>query len=65
MESAATGDWHVGEAADPRTIAALAARGYDATHHRARQFDPEWFADLDLVVGIRPRAGTNAARMGE
>ena len=48
--SAGTGDWHVGEQADVRTIAALAARGYDGSHHRARQFDPEWFADLDLVV---------------
>lgn len=48
--SAGTGDWHVGEQADQRTIAALATRGYDGRHHRARQFDPEWFADLDLVV---------------
>ena len=52
VESAATGDWHVGEAADPRTIAALAAHGYDGGKHRARQFDPDWFADLDLVVAF-------------
>ncbi|MCU1442398.1 MAG: protein-tyrosine-phosphatase [Cryobacterium sp.] len=48
--SAGTGDWHVGEQADTRTIRALATRGYDGSHHRARQFDPAWFADLDLVV---------------
>lgn len=48
--SAGTGDWHVGEPADPRTVAALTARGYDGTGHRARQFDPAWFDDLDLVV---------------
>ena len=48
--SAGTGDWHVGEQADGRTIAAMAARGYDGSHHRARQFDPAWFADFDLVV---------------
>jgi protein-tyrosine phosphatase len=48
--SAATGDWHVGEHADARTVAALATRGFDATTHRARQFDPAWFPDLDLVV---------------
>ena len=52
VESAATGDWHVGEPADPRTIAALKARGYDGSRHRARQFDPEWFAGLDLVVAF-------------
>ena len=48
--SAGTGDWHVGEQADTRTITALAKLGYDGSHHRARQFDPAWFADFDLVV---------------
>jgi len=48
--SAGTEDWHVGEQADTRTISALAKRGYDGSHHRARQFDASWFDDLDLVV---------------
>lgn len=48
--SAGTGDWHVGEQADTRTITALGKRGYDGSHHRARQFDPTWFDDLDLVI---------------
>lgn len=48
--SAGTGDWHVGEQADERTLATLAARGYDGSRQRARQFDPEWFSKLDLVV---------------
>ncbi len=52
VESAATGDWHVGEPADPRTISALKAHGYDGSRHRARQFDPEWFDVLDLVVAF-------------
>jgi protein-tyrosine phosphatase len=52
VESAATGDWHVGEPADPRTVAALKSRGYDGTRHRARQFDPEWFGMLDLIVAF-------------
>lgn len=52
VASAATGDWHVGERADARTIAALAARGYDATRHRARQFDADEFGRHDLVVAF-------------
>jgi protein-tyrosine phosphatase len=48
--SAGTGDWHVGEQSDQRTIDALALRGYDGSHHRAKQFDPAWFDSLDLVV---------------
>ena len=50
ITSAGTGDWHVGEPADDRTRTALAARGYNASGHRGRQFDPAWFDELDLVV---------------
>jgi protein-tyrosine phosphatase len=50
--SAGTGDWHVGERADDRTIAALERRGYDGTRHRARQFGPSDFDDNDLVVAL-------------
>jgi protein-tyrosine phosphatase len=52
VASASTGDWHVGEHADARTIAALAAHGYDASQHRARQFDADQFARYDLVVAF-------------
>ena len=52
IESAATGDWHVGEQADQRTIDALARAGYDGSRHRARQFDPEDFPRIDLVVAF-------------
>ena len=48
--SAGTGDWHVGEPSDERTLAALESHGYNGSGHRARQFDPNWFANLDLVV---------------
>jgi protein-tyrosine phosphatase len=50
--SAGTGDWHVGEQADTRTLTALAARGYDATEHRAKQFDRTWFDRFDLIVAF-------------
>ncbi|MGC5173131.1 low molecular weight protein-tyrosine-phosphatase [Micromonospora sp. DT81.3] len=50
--SAGTGDWHVGERADARTIAALDRRGYDGTRHRAKQFDSVTFAANDLVIAL-------------
>jgi protein-tyrosine phosphatase len=50
--SAGTGDWHVGEPADHRAVEALQRRGYDGTAHRARQFEPEWFARQDLVIAL-------------
>lgn len=52
VSSAGTGDWHVGEGVDPRSLHALSARGYDGSGHRARQFDPHWFAEHDLVVAM-------------
>jgi len=52
VDSAGTGDWHEGEPMDPRAEAALAARGYDGSRHRARRFDPAWFADRDLILAM-------------
>jgi protein-tyrosine phosphatase len=52
IDSAGTGDWHVGEGADARAVRALADAGYDGRAHRARRFDPGWFAERDLVVAL-------------
>jgi protein-tyrosine phosphatase len=51
VDSAGTGGWHIGDPADRRARAALERRGY-ASSHSARQFDPQWFADRDLVVAL-------------
>ncbi|MFE1308175.1 low molecular weight protein-tyrosine-phosphatase [Streptomyces sp. NPDC058755] len=50
-DSAGTGGWHEGEAADPRTVSVLDEHGY-GTEHVARQFQPSWFARLDLVIAL-------------
>jgi protein-tyrosine phosphatase len=50
--SAGTGDWHVGERADQRTLDALERRGFDGTRHRARQFTHADFTDNDLIVAL-------------
>lgn len=52
VSSAGTGDWHIGERADRRTLAVLQRHGYDGNAHRARQFSPESFSDCDLVVAM-------------
>jgi protein-tyrosine phosphatase len=52
VDSAGTGDWHVGQPADPRAVRALATAGFDGQAHRARQFDREWFARRDLIVAL-------------
>lgn len=49
IESAGTGDWHIGEEADPRSRAAALRRGY-RLDRRARQFTERSFADYDYVL---------------
>lgn len=49
--SAGTGDWHAGGGADHRASAVLTANGY-ADAHVARQFKPEWFGKLNLVIAL-------------
>ncbi|MFI7585950.1 low molecular weight protein-tyrosine-phosphatase [Spongisporangium articulatum] len=52
VDSAGTGEWHVGERADVRALRALSAAGYDGSAHRARVFDPAWFAGRELVIAL-------------
>jgi protein-tyrosine phosphatase len=63
VSSAGTGDWHVGERADPRTLEILAARGYDGSQHRARQFEADWFDQYDLIVALDARNLADLRRM--
>jgi protein-tyrosine phosphatase len=52
VDSAGTGDWHAGEPADQRAVAALRRGGYEYGGHRARQFQRSWFEARDLVVAL-------------
>ena len=52
VDSAGTGDWHVGGPMDRRARAELGRHGYDGSAHRARQFQPSWFEDRDLVLAM-------------
>jgi protein-tyrosine phosphatase len=49
IESAGTGDWHVGQRADARSRAAGHARGY-ALDRRAQQFTARFFDRFDYVL---------------
>ncbi len=52
VDSAGTGDWHVGQGMYHRARTQLGRRGYDGSAHRARQFDPSWLAERDLVLAM-------------
>jgi len=63
VDSAGTGDWHIGDRMDPGARAALARRGYDGSAHRARQFDPSWLARYDLILAMDSRNLADLRRM--
>ena len=52
IDSAGTGDWHVGEAPDSRAIAAARRNGVDISHLRARQVTAEDFERFDHIVAL-------------
>lgn len=52
VDSAGTGDWHLGSPMESRARAELSRRGYHSAGHRARQFGPSWFGDYDLVAAM-------------
>jgi protein-tyrosine phosphatase len=52
VDSAGTGDWHIGQPMDRRAARELARHGLDGSRHRARQFVPSCFDLYDLIIGM-------------
>ena len=52
VDSAGTGDWHVGKAHDPRTRLAARQRGYALDALRARQVCLADFQGFDLILAM-------------
>jgi protein-tyrosine phosphatase len=74
VDSAGTGDWHLGQGMDADARSELARRGYDGSAHRARQVEPSWLASRDLILAMdqhnladlrrmAARAGADAGRI--
>lgn len=52
VDSAGTGDWHVGKPPYPPMIRAAAGRGYDLSRLRARQAVAADFEAFDLIIAM-------------
>ena len=52
VDSAGTGDWHVGEQPDRRSIATAKKYGVDISDQRAMHFNPVFFDEFDLVFAM-------------
>lgn len=52
VDSAGTGDWHLGHPPDARAAAVAERNGIDISHRRARQVTPADFERFDHVVAL-------------
>lgn len=52
IDSAGTGNWHVGESPDARATQAAQVRGYDMSEIRARQITENDFKHFDLILAM-------------
>ncbi len=52
LDSAGTGDWHVGQPPDPRAIAAARRNGVDISSLRARQVTADDFTRFDHLIAL-------------
>jgi len=50
IDSAGTGDWHVGHAPDKRSVQVAKERGIDISKQRAQLFDPSFFSIYDRIL---------------
>ncbi len=52
VDSAGTGDWHIGKSPDPRASEAALLRNHDLSHLVARQVRPEDFLEFDYILAM-------------
>jgi protein-tyrosine phosphatase len=52
IDSAGTGDWHIGHPPDPRAAAVAARNGIDISRRRARQVTEDDFRRFDHIVAL-------------
>lgn len=52
IDSAGTGNWHIGHPPDARALAKAKAEGIDIAHYRARQVTPDDFHRFSHIVAL-------------
>jgi protein-tyrosine phosphatase len=63
IDSAGTGDWHVGRPPDPRARAEAARHGHDIGSYRARQIDRTDFLRFDHIIALDASNRSDLMRM--
>ncbi len=63
VDSAGTGDWHVGSPPDERSIRTAQKHGIDISAQRAQQFHPSFFQEYDYIYVMDSRNYKNVMKM--
>ena len=63
VDSAGTGDWHIGHPPDKRATLAALNQGYELSHLRARQVRVEDFSQFDHILAMDRVNLSNLKRM--
>lgn len=63
IDSAGTGDWHVGESPDERAVRFMKKKGIDISGLRARQIQQDDFYAFDLILAMDAENYTNVMRL--
>ncbi len=64
FESAGTGNWHVGGAADPRSAGKAREYGLDLSNHRAQQITTQNCGDWDWLIAMDTENRRDLLNMG-
>ena len=63
LDSAGTGNWHIGDPPYAPMVEAAGTRGYDLAPLRARQITTQDFQDFDLIVTMDDKNFSSVSRM--
>lgn len=63
IDSAGTGDWHIGHPPDVRAAAVAQRNGIDIAHLRARQVTPRDFKRFDYIIALDAQNFADLQRM--
>lgn len=64
IESAGTGDWHIGNPPCENSIIVSKNNGVDISHQRAKQVTKEDFTKFDIVIGLDSSNIQNLKNLG-
>ncbi|MBC8985458.1 low molecular weight phosphotyrosine protein phosphatase [Pedobacter sp. N36a] len=65
IASAGTGDWHINEPADKRSIAIAKKHGYDISKQRARHFNVDHFEAFDKILVMDQQNEKDVLRLAD